>query len=81
MAELLMATITHKEQRKAAKLQATINPERCPLCRATVTMTTVRVCSQCGGQCCWTSGRYSYSEGTGCNATPGTGRVICKACE
>lgn len=74
-------TTTREQQRSASALHAQMTPERCPLCRATVTMITVRVCSQCGGQCCWTRTGRTYSEGTGCNATPGTGRVICKGCE
>jgi hypothetical protein len=61
---------TRKQQREASKLHATINPERCPLCRSNVTMTTVRKCRQCGGQCC-----------TNCNGQPHTGRVVCKGCE
>jgi hypothetical protein len=63
-------TTTYQQQRSAAKIQATLNPDKCGLCRGVVTMTNVLKCRQCGGQCC-----------PNCNARPSTARVICKACE
>jgi len=63
-------TTTREQQRSASALHAQMTPERCPLCRATVTMVTVLKCRQCGTQCC-----------PNCNAQPSMGRVVCKGCE
>ncbi len=62
-------TTTREQQREASKMHAAINPDTCGLCRASVTMTTVLKCRQCGTQCC-----------PNCNARPSMARVICKAC-
>lgn len=59
----------YKAYRKGVKLHAQINPDKCGLCRGTVTMTAVRKCRRCGRQCC-----------PQCVVAPGA-PVNCKACE
>lgn len=62
-------TTTYEQQRNAARIQATLSPDKCGLCRSPVTMIKVLKCRQCGRQCC-----------PKCVVAPST-PVNCKGCE